>query len=234
MKTARRDGGGFSLTEVLIAAVILSICSIPLIGMFIQSKRGITGADKKREHRFYVKTIFTHLNRTSLHHLWNYYGPAGHDVPFTIENNQASDIAQSGRLRGDLAETDPLGRLVPGPAGKVNPLGFTDEFLQDIRRAGYRGQIEFDFFPRKSLGVTPDDNAGPAGILHMQAGYARVTLIDLKKERNKEDDAIVLTQTNVIMCPAIVGRPGLKLSSCPAINNTIKKFYKPILQQVEG
>jgi hypothetical protein len=55
-----------------------------------------------------------------------------------------------------------------------------------------------------------------------------VTLIN----RDTQEKEAVETQT--IMCPAVVGRPGLKLQSCPALNKDVFDIYAPLLDQYEA
>jgi prepilin-type N-terminal cleavage/methylation domain-containing protein len=228
--TAPRSGErAFTLTEVLIASVILALVGIPVMGVFITAKQGITRTDVRREARYYIQEILAHLDRQSLHDLWRNFGPGevlGHDV--------------AGRLRHRLAEFDPAtGRI----AGK-NPLGFEEEFLQEMIQEGLDARVFFEFYTRKELEIDPpkytlgvQDKPSPKyGIYHMQAGWAEVVLLDTRKlraARGKESQAVLASWKQPIMCPAIVGRPGLKLSGCPAVNVRVKLEYAPLLERRE-
>lgn len=205
---------GLSLTEVLVAAVILAAVGIPVFSVFLQSKRSISRTDTRREVRFFIKEIMAHINRHSLHDLWDNFGPA----PYS-----------PAKMLGQIALRDAAGKLLPDP--EANPLGFTQDFLDDLRREGYDGQVKFEFYTREELRIRPDDSADPEiGLLHMQAGWAEVSLLDI----TKEDRPRIAVWKQPIMCPAIVGRPGLKLSSCPAIQKAVKEQYGPLLAQREA
>lgn len=225
---------GITLIEVLIAAVILALCAVPVIAIFIQGKQGIVRTDDRRRARFYLNEILARVNRVSLHTLWNYFGPKGYNVNGGA-NPQIGFSGPTGKFRDRIAEFDAsTGQIFPGPPGQVNPLGFTADFLQDLTRAKYDAQITFDFFSKKGLNVTTPDGGGIGvpdrniGIMHMQAGFVVVTLVN----RDTQEKEAVETQT--IMCPAVVGRPGLKLQSCPALNKDVFDVYDPLLAQYEA
>lgn len=65
----------------------------------------------------------------------------------------------------------------------------------------------------------------------MQAGFADVTLLKLVPNGSAKP---VTVWRQPIMCPAVVGRPGLKLSSCPAISPKVKEKYGPLLAKREA
>lgn len=225
----RRSRSGFSLAEVLIGTAILAIMGVPMIGVFIQSKHSIVRTDAKREARYYIGEIMAHVERQSLHKLWDYFGP-GEIVGFDT----------AGRLRHRLAELDAQGNITGG-----NPLGFTPYFVQEMYADGFEARVFFEFYTRKELGVKPDrwsifakDEVSPLyGLHHMQAGWVQIYLLDrdkLKKNPAREADCVVTSWKQPVMCPAIVGRPGLKLSGCPAVNLTVKLQYEPKLNRREA
>jgi hypothetical protein len=223
--------GAFSLTEILIAAVILACCGVPVIGIFIGSKDAITRTDTARDARYFITEIFAHAERQSLHDLFDNYGP-GEVVP------------EAGRMKHELAKYDPKTGKVLGNANQANPLGFQESFLHELTVAGFHAKLYFEFYTRKELEIEPqipdlkkqDIASARYGILHMQAGYATVRLfrLDALAKGADEDSALANEWMQPIMCPAVVGRPGLKLSSCPAVDRTMRRHYLPILARREA
>ena len=228
MKTTR---SAFSLTEIMIAAVILAIVGIPVIGIFMGSKDAITRTDSARDARYFVNEILAHAERQSLHELWDNFGP-----------NEV--IAVAGKMKHEIAVYDPATGKVAGDPNVANPLGFQESFLADMIRAGFKAKLYFEFYTRKELEVTPlipnprqqDVASARFGILHMQAGYASVEIIDTKAAAKLGDEtkATVLFWQQPIMCPAVVGRPGMKLSSCPAVDRKVRMKYLPLLLEREA
>jgi len=219
---------GFSLIEVLIAAVILSVAGVAVLSIFSVSSKGIRTTDMRREERFFLSSILTHINRVGLHELWDHYGPEG--------------VGPERRLMGALALVDADGGLVAPEDPVANPLGFTQDFLDDLRLAGLKARIDFDFYTREELNYSEDGTPHPEiGILHMQSGYATVYLFPVEDDADfgtpppdPEQGGALAAWRQPIMCPAIVGRPGLKLSACPAIAPRIKCTYGPLLAIKEG
>lgn len=221
---------GFSLTEIMIAAVILSIVGIPVIGIFMGSKEAIVRTDGARDARYFVNEILAHAERQSLHELWDNFGPG-------------EVIAAAGKMKHEIAKYDLNTGKVLGDPNVANPLGFQESFLQDMTRAGFKAKLYFEFYSRKNLEVEPqipnprqqDIASARYGILHMQAGYASVEIIDLKgAAKNGEENSVVVFWQQPIMCPAVVGRPGMKLSSCPAVDRKVRAKYLPMLLEREA
>lgn len=144
MRRSILRAGGFSLTEVLIAGVILGLVGVAVFAIFGTSRESIGRTDTRRTIRFYQQEIFAHVQRQSLHSLWDDYGPA----PYS-ESKMQSALARSG----------PDGKLLAEPG--ANPLGFTQDFLDDLRRDGYDAQVNFEFFTRKQLKIGPNGEADP-------------------------------------------------------------------------
>lgn len=224
---------GMSLTEVMVAVAIMAVVSIPVIGIYMQSTTTLGKTDTRREIRFYIQEILAHANRSSLHELFDNFGPSGFGK-------------YGGKMKDRIAEVDPsTSAVLSNPA--ANPLRFTSDFMQDMKRDGYDARLHFEFYPRKALGIDPpefDENnpsggkASPKfGILHMQAGEVTVKILSLEKLKENggnEDDSVVARWVQPIMCPAIVGRPGLQLKSCPAIAPDVMKEYGPVLKAREA
>lgn len=223
MRKITRDCRGVTLVEVLVATIILTVAGIPVLMLFTQSRQSIDRVDRRREVRYFAGEILAHASRQPLHELWEQFGP-GDVVGWEI----------AGRMRHQIADFDPR-------SGKIlerNPLGFTRGFLRELIDAGLEARLHFEFYSREELGIVPlvptpgqiDRPSPEKGILHMQAGYACVELFETKLGRREK----VGQWVEPIMCPAIVGRPGLKLSSCPAIRADVRAKFLPLLGQREG
>lgn len=225
----RRTRSGFSLIEILIAAVVLAIAGVGVLSIFSQSSKSLDKADAKREYRFYLREILAHVNRQSLHKLYfHYYKADGTPNP-----------ALNSTLLGALAVVDGDGNMVDPETEMANPLGFTQGFMKQLHVEKLRGEIEFRFLKRiDELGYEPgrDIPSADKGILHMQAGLATVRLYQTFTDPSdgSESDEVVAEIEQPIMCPAIVGRPGLKRSSCPAVAENVRCAYLPILAAEEG
>jgi prepilin-type N-terminal cleavage/methylation domain-containing protein len=220
----------FTLIEILIGTAILGVVGVPILSVFLTSKDAVSRTDTRRAARYYIREIYAHLGRQSLHDLWKYCGP-GEVVGFDV----------AGQLKHHLAEFDANTGRVTGR----NPLGFGEAFLKEMTQDGYDARVFFEFYTRRELEITPlvynrraQDKPSPKyGILHMQAGWASVYILDrkkLKKFGGNDEKAVIANWKEPIMCPAIVGRPGLKLSGCPAVNVTVREEYGPLLQRREA
>lgn len=213
-----RTRRGLTLIEILMATVILAMSAAATMNVFTTSSMGIRKTDERRELRYYLREIFAHVNRQALHKLWDHFGPAGTGQPVRP-------------LNGDLALVDAAGKLVNPSDANNNPLGFDQGFLDDMRRDGLDARVEFRFYPRNELMVGPNGEPQPhIGLRYMQTGYAGVVLYDSRDPAERE----LLRWNQPVMCPAIVGRPGLQQSSCPALNPAIKCTYGGYLAIFEG
>lgn len=213
----RRRRAGVTLIEILMASIILAIAGAAVFRIFSSANNQIQMTDERRELRYYMREIFSHLNRQPLHELWDHYGPEG--------------FGPARPLAGALALVDGNGKLVDPQNVANNPLAFTQSFIDEITRDGLDARIGFNFFYRDSelryQGDAPDPRIG---LLHMQAGVAAVTIYD----REDPEERSLLTWSQPIMCPTIVGRPGLQLASCPALNKDVKCRYGPWLKALEN
>lgn len=219
---------GFSLIEVLIAAIILAMCGVAVLTIFSGSTNAIKRTDARREYRFYLREILAHVNRQSLHKLFFHYP--------SQEARQASGGELNSTLLGALAVYDQNGVMQNPQDEMSNPLGFTQAFITQFHNEKLSADIQFDFIPRNALGIGDDGKASKeVGILHMQAGDVEVILKqDFVLSDGSTETEEVARIRQPILCPAIVGRPGLKLSSCPAINQKVMCAYLPILARAEG
>ncbi len=228
MASKRRQG--LSLIEILIASVILAIAGIGIMTIFSTSTNTIGRTDARREYRFYLSEILAHVNRQSLHKLFFHYGPTGQRAELN------SGMIESRNL-GEVAVLDADGKIVNPEDEMTNPLGFTQAFVTLMHTEGLRAEITFEFLRRKDdLNIQDGKKIDIAvGIRHMQAGMATVDLFqEVTYADGSSESKPVASIAQPIMCPAIVGRPGLKLSSCPAVAPAVKCAYLPILQAIES
>lgn len=217
MRTNGRARRGVTLIEVLIASIILALAGAAVFQVFSGANTAIRKTDERRELRYYLREIFSHLNRQPLHELWNHYGPEG--------------LGPARPLAGAMALVDANGKMVDPEKPENNPLAFTQAFLDDMARDGLDARIGFDFFFRDSELRYESGKPSPTiGLLHMQAGAARVTIFD----REDPVERPLLTFAMPIMCPTIVGRPGLQLASCPALQKSVECEYGPLLKTYEN
>lgn len=213
-----RNRAGLTLIEILMATVILALSAAAAMNVFTTSSMGIRKTDERRELRYYLREIFAHVNRQALHKLWDHFGPSGPGLP-------------PRPLGGSLALVDAQGKLVDPANPGNNPLGFDQGFLDDLRRDGLDAKVEFMFYPRNELLVGPNGEPNPhVGLRYMQTGYAGVILFDREDPQERQ----LIRWNQPVMCPAIVGRPGLQQSSCPALNPSIKCQYGGWLAIFEG
>jgi hypothetical protein len=224
----RFQKGGLTLSEILIATVIMVLVSIPVIGLFLTSKQTITRTDTRREKRYFLSEILGRAQKHSLHVLWRYFGPG---FVGGMEN-------ECGWVRDGIAITDTAGKLLPRPnivklqksQMDPNPLGFTQDFMDDLRVAGYEARVRFEFYRRNKLGVTPAAYApgekvrqlavGELGVHHLQAGVIAIGV----RSKDPREDRTPEIWIVPMMCPAIVGRPGLKMEGCPALQDSYTDF----------
>lgn len=212
----RNTRGGVTLVEILIATIVLAVAAVSVMNIFRGANVGIRKTDEQRELRYYLQEIFAHVNRQPLHELWDHFGPK----PWASRS-----------LAGAMALLDADGKLVNPADLDNNPLGFSQAFIDDMRRDGLGAKIWFEFYYRnEELLYEGKDPSPMVGLLHMQAGLAAVALYDLKDP--EERNLILFRQP--VMCPMIVGRPGIQLSSCPALNKAVKCQYGPKLAAREG
>jgi hypothetical protein len=209
---------GLSLSEIMIATVLLTLAAIPVITVFGSSRQIIQRTDERREKRYFLSEILARAQRHSLQTLWDAFGP------------YFVGAANCGYMRDRIVELDGNNKIIraPGAAKDPNPLGLTQDFVDDLFYQGYETRIRFEFYPRADLGVEPAvfkpngrDKAGPYGLLHMQSGFLTVAIRDKADPSDRADWRVPM------MCPAIVGRPGLKMEGCPALDTDKRREYGP-------
>lgn len=70
-----RSNKGFSLSEILIATVLLVLAAIPVMAIFSGSKQTLARADERREKRYFLNELVARAQRHSLQTLWDAFGP---------------------------------------------------------------------------------------------------------------------------------------------------------------
>lgn len=213
---------GVTLLEVLIAAVLLAMSGVAVMNIFMGANRGIKKTDERREIRHHLVKVFAHANRQAIHKLFDNFG--------------RSAAGASRPNGGYLARYDADGTLQirPGFKEEDNPLGITQTFLDELRRDGLSARLTFDFFPRRELmeGGNPNNTTIDTniGIEYMQAGRLQVEIVSW----DHPEEAALLSWVQPVMCPMIVGRPGIALKSCPALDPSVQKCFIHDLATYEG
>ncbi|MBI2943575.1 MAG: hypothetical protein HYY25_05195 [Candidatus Wallbacteria bacterium] len=188
---------GQTLFDVLIGAVVLAMVAVPLGLLLTSSSRSIRSTDLGRETRQLLEAVMRRVESTDLTLLWDSYGV---------------EPESPGRLIGKLAEYTPGGQ-----AGR-NPLLLDQEVLQRLAELGLECTLEFRFMSRKELGVDAVNHLkSDSGLLHLQAGVARLVATGKLGSRPFTEEI-----KKPIYCPMILGRPGLMLSQCPAVNPALR------------
>ncbi len=97
----------------------------------------------------------------------------------------------------------------------ANPLNLSQETIDEVARQGWTVSLRFEFMTHDELGTNPGDPMkAPKGILHLQGGH-----ITLAIDRPGLPDAVF---RKPLYCPLILGRPGLLVSQCPALNAALR------------
>jgi len=116
-----------------------------------------------------------------------------------------------------------------------NPLQVPVHVLQALEQRGWQVNLSFRFMTKAEVGVRgavaedtstldPEQRSTPAnelfartetGIQHLQGGFLTLEVSgeDLRTQRIRRP----------IYCPLILGRPGLMISQCPALNPALKR-----------
>ena len=213
---------GVTLLEVLIAAVLLAMSGVAVMNIFMGANRGIRKTDERREIRHHLVKIFAHANRQAIHKLFDNFG-----LP------TAGAARPNGGYLARYDETTGALQIRPGMKDVDNPLGITQAFLDELRRDGLSARLRFDFFPRRELmeggpnSTVLDTNIG---LEYMQAGRLQVEIVSWENP----EEAALMSWVQPVMCPMIVGRPGIALKSCPALDPAIQCSYAPALAGYEG
>jgi prepilin-type N-terminal cleavage/methylation domain-containing protein len=184
---SRRTSRGFTLLEVLIASVIFTLASVPLVLLFSSTSRQVKGLDRRAEIRALTMQILGRVEAMDFVTLHDHFG---------IEPESP------GRLVGKLVE------------GARNPLMLDRTWIDRLAELGLGAELEFRFMTRSELGMDPTNPLkSTSGLLHLQAGT-----VALRVSGPGYDE----TLRKSVYCPMILGRPGLLLNQCPAVNKALR------------
>lgn len=195
---------GLTLLEVLISAVLLVLVAVPLGSLLWTSRRGIELADRGREVRFVIDQVITRVESTDFVALWKSFGWGFlSECPTCPESPEA--------IRDGLAVV----RWSPSGEPEVarNPLELDVDVLKSLRRNGWTARLRFRFLTRPEVRQTGRVKSD-TGILHLQGGAMGLTL---------DGPGVKEDVRQVLYCPMILGRPGLQLKQCPAVNPALRE-----------
>lgn len=196
-----RDRSAASLVEMMIASVILLIVVVPVGLMMSGSSNVVQRVDLQRE----VRTIIDHL----------------------IERAEAQDF---GVLYDNFGvRPDAAGRIGQGlTRGNANPLEVEGGILKRMEAAQLQCSLTFRFFSKSEVRVQPGNNLRTeSGLLWLQGGVLTLKVWGGATSgrllaRYEVDETIERT----VYCPLILGRPGLLLNQCPAVDPVKKAKYE--------
>jgi hypothetical protein len=194
---------GFTLLEVCVSAFLLALVSVPIWGLLNSSSTAIHKVDDRKQARVLMREIMNRIESSDFLVLYDSFG---------VEPDSPS------RIREGLT------------AGGRNPLKIPDHVLEALEAKQWTVKVEFRFMTRGEVQVRggsadPDDperrnsfsvfEATDTGILHLQGGYLKMEVSgpELRTQRIRRP----------VYCPLILGRPGLMISQCPALNAAIKR-----------
>lgn len=192
----KRSIRGTTLLEVLIAAAILSVVVVSVFSLLWTSKSSIDHADQNRESRFIADLLLGHAENSDFVVLFKTFGSRFPECPECL---QGSDNDGSlGVLRG----------------GK-NVLNVDQWVIDQLKKNDWAVDLKFRFLTRKELGYGSANDIKPkSGVLRFQAGVVWLRILEGRK--------VVQDLKKCIYCPMILGRPGLDLRQCPAVNPEVR------------
>lgn len=190
----KRDG--VSLLEVLITAVILSGVVISISSLMWTGKAGIERADENRDSRYIADLIVGYAENADFVMLFKTFGSPFPECPSCLTGGD--NDGSPGLLRGGQ-----------------NVLGVDDFVMDHIQRNHWSVDLKFRFLTRDELGYKKADDIKPeSGLLRFQAGVVWLRLL--------ENGNLLQEVKKTVYCPMIVGRPGLALRQCPAVNPAVR------------
>lgn len=192
-----------SLVEMMIASVILMIVVVPVGLMMSGSSNVVQRVDLQRE----VRTIIEHV----------------------IERAEAQDF---GVLYDNFGvRPDAAGRIASGfTKGNANPLEVESEILKRLEELQLQSSLSFRFFSKGDVQVQAGNNLRTqSGLLWLQGGVLTLKVwggatSNRLIARYEVDETIERT----VYCPLILGRPGLMLNQCPAVDPVKKAKYESL------
>lgn len=185
--TCSAERRGFTLLEILIAAVVFTVASVPLLLLFNSTSRQVKGLDRRAEIRAITQQVLGRVESMDF---------------VTLHDNFGVEPEAPGRLVGKLTD------------GARNPLMLERGWMDRLDELGLSGSLEFRFMTKSELGVDPANPLkSTSGLLHLQAG-----VIVFRIQGTGYDETV----RKPVYCPMILGRPGLLLNQCPAVNKALR------------
>lgn len=208
MSTPRRSRAGVTLLEVAVTAFLLAMISVPVWGLMRASSTGVRRVDERKAARYLIQEVMNRIESSDFIVLYRYFG---------IEPDSAD------RIRTGLTR------------GAENPLTIPEHVLESLRQREWTVGLTFRFMTKEEVGwkgISSAETAGTAdpeaargsaelfaatstGIQHLQGGFLTLEISGpgLRTQRIRRP----------IYCPLILGRPGLMVSQCPALNPAVKR-----------
>lgn len=194
--TKFRSNRGITLLEVLISAAILSTVVVCISSLMWTSKAGIDHADENRDSRYIADLVMGYAENSDFVMLFKTFGSPFPECPNCLKGGD-----------NDLS----LGLL----RGGQNVLGVDDFVMNHLKEKGWNVDLKFRFLTRAELGYKKADDIKPeSGVLRFQAGVVWLQLL--------EGGKVIQEVKKSVFCPMIVGRPGLNLRQCPAVNPAVR------------
>lgn len=190
---------GFSILELVISAAILGLLSVPIWNLLNASSRGIRKVDQVKIARFTMREILSRVESADFVTLYRYFGRNGNA-------NSPTRIAGLGE---------------PGDNPEKNPLMLSAQLFDTMKQKGWSARVDFRFMTKDEIREIPSPGgsdvfaSSESGILHLQGGF-----LELEMSGPEIGSQIV---RRPLYCPLILGRPGLMLSQCPALNAGLKR-----------
>ncbi|MBI4861710.1 MAG: type II secretion system protein [Candidatus Riflebacteria bacterium] len=188
---------GLTLLEVLIGAVILAIIAVPVGYLITSSSKRVMSTDTLREARAVMDQIMGKIESTDFVILYRNFGwGLQPDSPYPHVPEA------SGAMKTAIF------------ADGKDPLYLGQEIINQMKSGGWNAVLQFRFLTKPEVEMdTSNRLKSLSGVLHLQAGVIKLTLTGPGvKEEIKE----------VLYCPMILGRPGLLLKQCPAVNPALR------------
>jgi len=100
--------------------------------------------------------------------------------------------------------------------GGRTPLLLTTALRDTLEEGGWQARLTFRFMTKEEVGEDPENPVKTStGILHLQGAWVTLSL------GRKGQPTLRIRKP--LYCPLILGRPGLMLSQCPALNQGLRR-----------
>lgn len=137
-------------------------------------------------------------------------------IDHVLERTEAQDF---GVLYDNFGiQPDAAGRIADGIVrGEANPLEIDAAVLARMQELDLRCRLTFRFFTKEEVKVRPENDLRTGtGLLWLQGGVVALFL---------QGPGVDETVQRTVYCPLILGRPGLLLNQCPAVDPGKKARY---------